>query len=61
MYLFDVLTNDGTGISSIQYTLRILTDNWDKAKKEAELQAKSEFGNLFILTPIGVEFYHQAY
>lgn len=61
MYLFDVLTNDETGLASVQYTIKILTNNWKDAEKKAELQAQTEFGNIFILTRIGIEFYCPPY
>ncbi|MGZ8191776.1 MAG: hypothetical protein ACXWTS_11200 [Methylococcaceae bacterium] len=61
IYLFDVLTNDETGVSSIQFTIQILTNNWTSAKKEAERQARTELGDLFLLTPIGIQFYHPTF
>jgi len=61
LYLFDVLANDETGLSTVQFTIQILTNDWGNAQKEAEIQAKTEFGDCFILTPIGIKFYHPAY
>lgn len=61
LYLFDLLVNDDNSSSTIQYTIRVLSDSWDKANIEAKKQAKASVGDLFILTPIGIQFYHPAY
>lgn len=61
VFLFDVLTNDEENQSTIQYTIKILEYNWEEAKKLAELEAKAEFGECYMLTPIGIQYYHPAY
>lgn len=61
IYLFDLLMVDNESNSSVQYTIQALANNWKEANMIAESQVKSEIGNCFILTQVGVQFYHPVY